>query len=341
MRIIVAIGLGALLAGCGGGGGGGSDGPPAPTTAKVSFSVTDAPVDDADAVVITVDKVVLRRDGADDVVVDRFSIPALNLSNVDTFTIDLLDYRNGERLLVVNDLEVPAGSYSQLVLQVVDNNINASYVDEVGTGLRKPIKQPSGDLKLGGFTVAAGGVYAYTLDFDLRKAMTYNPGNNGNGQDRYILKPRGVRLVDQALAVSLSGRVDSALFNAATTTCASKLDPKIGNAVYLYPGTGLAPASLVDVYDPDITTGVPAGAVNPFAAANIYQGGDGVWRYNFGYVPAGNYTLAFSCAAAGDYAETYDGIVIPSPGTQQIGLSLTAGQSRSCNLPIAGGACAP
>lgn len=340
-RIISLLGIGVVLAGCGGGGGGGgSDDPPAPATAKVSFNVTDAPVDDAAAVVITVDKVILRRDGADDVVVDRFSIPPLNLSNVDTFQMNLLDYRNGERLLIVNDLVVPAGTYSQVVLQVIDNNINASYVDEISTGLRKPIKQPSGDLKLGGFTANANGVYAFTLDFDLRKAMTYNPGNNGNGQDRYILKPRGVRVIDQALAASLSGRVDSALFNTATA-CASKPDPKVGNAVYLYAGTSLAPSSLVDVYDPEIATGLPVGAVNPLAAANIYQGADGIWRYHFGYVPAGNYTLAFSCNAAGDLADTYDGIAIPLPSTQKIELTLATGQARSCNLPIAGAACAP
>lgn len=300
--------------------------------ATVSFGIADAPVDDAKAVVITIDKVILRRDGAADVVVDRFTIPSLNLSDVDTFQIDLLDYRNGKRLLVVDGLTVPAGSYSQLILHVIDGDISRSYVEEIG-GAVKEIKQPSGDLKLGGFTVNQAGVYAFTLDFDLRKAMTYNPG-----PARYILKPRGVRLVDNALAASLSGSVGDALFNT-DPACAGKLDPLVGNVVYLYQGHGLAPSSLVDMYDPDIDTSAPAGSVNPYAATNVYQVQDGTWHYSFGFVPAGSYTLAFSCNAAGDTAENYDGITIPLPAGQAAEISLGEGQAKTCNLPIAGGAC--
>jgi hypothetical protein len=340
-KLSVLLCTSALLVACGGGGGGG--GGSASATGKVSFGVTDAPVDDAAAVVITIDKVILRRDGAADVVVDRFTVPSLNVSNAETIQLDLLDYRNGNRLLVVNDLLVPAGSYGQLILQVVDNDVNASYVEELSTGLRKPIKQPSGDLKLGGFTVNQDGVYVYTLDFDLRKALTYNPGNNGNGQDRYILKPRGVRLIDQALAAALTGTVDDALFDAGGTACAGKTVPTSGNAVYLYQGHTLAPASLVDIYDPDIaqTLTPPSGAVNPYAATQVYQATDGRWYYNFGFLPAGNYTLAFSCAALGDDADYYNGISIPLPADQKVELTLSAGATRTCNLPIAGGACAP
>lgn len=331
---VLPIALTVAISGCGGGGGGGSSDNNTPPTSKVSFSITDAPVDDANAVVITIDKVILRRDGATDVVVDRFNIPPLNLANVDTFQIDLLDYQNGNRLLIINDLVVPAGNYSQLILQVIDGDITRSYVEEIG-GAVKPIKQPSGDLKLGGFAANQNGVYAYTLDFDLRKALTYNPG-----PERYILKPRGVRVVDQALAASLSGSVNPTLFNINTVPqCATKPAPTTGNVVYLYQGTGLT--RLVDIYDPDIATGVPTGSANPYSATDVYQATDGSWHYNFGFVPAGNYTLAFSCNAAGDFAESYDGISIPLPTDQATEMSLTAGQTKTCNLPIAGGACGP
>lgn len=330
-RWLAVFSMAVLLQGCGGGGGGGGSA----GTGSVSFNLADAPVDTADHVVITVDKVILRRDGADDVVVDRFTIPALNLTDADTFQIDLLDYRDGKRLLVIDGLTVPAGTYSQLILHVLDNDVNYSYVDN--GGVRTPIKQPSGDLKLGGFKVDADGVYAYTLDFDLRFAMTYNPIPSGG---RYILKPRGVRLVSETQASHLGGTVAPALFDT-DPQCATKADPTVGNVVYLYQGHALDTTKLVDVYDPDIATGVPAGAVAPFAAANVRQTLGGDWQYNFGYLPAGDYTLAFSCDAEGDQAETYDGTVIPLPADQHVEVSLTGGQDATCNLPVTGGACAP
>lgn len=320
-KLITITALSVAVLGCGGGGGGNSFS----SAGTVSFGIADAPVDDADHVVITVDKVTLRRDGADDIVIDRFTIPSLSLTNAATFQIDLLDYRNGNRVLVIDDLVVPSGTYSQLILHVLDNDVNYSYVDVGGT--RTPIKQPSSELKLGGFTVDANGVYTYTLDFDLRKAMTYNPG-----PDRYILKPRGVRIVSEALAATLTGTVDSALFNT-DPSCSSKADPTKGNVVYLYAGHNLS-GVLGDVYDPELPTVVPVTALNPYEAANVYQAGDGSWHYHFGYLPAGDYTLAFSCNAEADTADTYDGIAIPLPSDQRIEVSLPAGQQTTLNLPI-------
>ena len=328
--ILTAVAL--ALAACGGGGGSSnSDG----GTSKVSFAIADAPIDSADKVVITVDKVILRRNGDSDVVVERFTIPSLGVTDADTFQIDLLDYQHGLRALVVDDLVIPSGNYAHLILKVLDENVNYSFVRI--NGADTPIKQPSEELKLGGFSVIDTGVYTFTLDFDLRKALTYNPGPN-----RYILKPRGVNIVSDALASTLSGTVDDALFDVNTIpACASKTDPTIGNVVYLYQGHALDQTKLTDVYDPDIATGVPVGALNPYAAANVYQDQLGQWRYTFGYMPAGNYTLAFSCNAAGDFAESYDGIDIPLPIDQLHEVVLTAGQTNTCSLPVSGGVCAP
>ncbi len=321
-KLAIVTALSAALLGCGGGGGGSDD---SSSTGTVSLGITDAPVDDADHVVITVDKIILRRDGASDVVVDRFTIPSLNLNNAETFQIDLLDYQHGNQLLVVDDLEVPAGSYAHVILQVLDNNVNYSYVEI--DGARTPIKQPSNELKLGGLNVVSDGVYTYTLDFDLRKAMTYNPG-----PDRYILKPRGVRIVNYALAATVSGSIDSALFDT-DPQCAGKTVPTAGNVVYLYQ-QGVASGTLADVYDPEIATGVPADAVNPYAAVNVYQADDGSWHYYFGYIPAGQYRLAFSCNAEGDYADSYDGIAIPLPSSQEVLIAPTAGQNLVVDFPV-------
>jgi len=338
--------LGSLfLAGCGGGGGGNDLEESGPSSATVSFTMTDAPVDDADAVVITIDSVTLRRNSGGDIVLNRFTIPRLGLNNVDTFQIDLLDYRNGDQLLFIDDLVIPAGSYSQIVLDVLDENINNSYVDD-DTG-RNELKVPSDGLKLGGFSTAVDGVYTFAIDFDLRRAMTYNPT-----PDRYILKPRGVRIVDSALAASLSGEVDSVLFDtSADTFCSGKVNPEAGNAVYLYAGSALNPTKLGDAFDPAIDP-APADIIEPYAVSSVLLNDNGTpgnladdyWAYNFGFVPAGTYTLGFSCNALGDDPELYDedttGQIVPRPADQYVEVELISGQTGRCDLPIVGGLCA-
>lgn len=316
--LLIAL-LGAALSGCGNGGGSAGS-----STGTLSFNITDAPVDDADHVVVTIDKVTLRREGADDIVVDRFTIPSLSLNDEDTFQIDLLDYQQGRKVLIIDGLEVPAGTYSQLILEVIDNDLNASYVEIAST--RTPIKQPSHQLKLGGFTVDASGVYTYTLDFDLRQAMTYNPG-----PDRYILKPRGVRIISEELAGSLSGTIDENLFDT-SYDCSIKDDPTKGNVVYLYQGDEIT-GTLTDIFDPDLATGVPADAVRPYAAATVYyDDSNSSWRYFIGSLPAGAYTVAFSCNAEADAAESYDEITISLPSDAQATTTISAGQNATVNF---------
>ena len=64
--------------------------------------------------------------------------------------------------------------------------------------------------------IVTGAVEGCRLIFDLRKAMTYNPG-----PDRYILKPTGVRVVEVETAASISGEVHSNLFNGNDTADSS------------------------------------------------------------------------------------------------------------------------
>ena len=79
----------------------------------------------------------------------------------------------------------------------------------------------------------------------------------------------------------------------------------------------------------------PAEAIAPYTSQTVNSDGS----YDIGYLPAGAYTLAFSCEAENDDPEIYDGIVIPSPSTERIEITLSEGESKSCNLPIVNGGC--
>lgn len=324
----------ALLAGCGGGGG--VEDPPAPAVVPVTMAVSDAPVDDAEAVVVTIDRIILRpAGGGADVVVETFSNSAEGIEDEETITFDLLDYQGGAHFVVFEAQPLPVGDYQHVILEGPFDDITQNYVQEVG-GALKPIKVPSNELKLGQMVVAGdGAVPNYTIEFDLRQSMNYKPG-----PDEYTLKPRGVRIVQDAEVATVAGTVEVALLSAGDG-CDAKVDAAEGNVVYLYGRGDEPPAGLADVTDPDVANnGLPEGYELPFAAAPVvwdeaYQ----EYRFAIGFVPAGDYRLAFACDAASDDPDLYDGIVIANPADSLADFSLTGGEDIDCSFTAEASAC--
>jgi len=333
-----------LLA-CGGGGGGGSIGSGSSTVAPgtVSFALSDAPVEGLSEVVITIDGMELRRkddgdcDGdpatGDCVFINDFTDDG---EDVDTITVNLLDLQDGDNQIIVEGLELEAGEYDQLRLSIIDEDINSSWVKETANAdVLKELKVPSDELKLGGFTVERGGVQVFVIEFDLRKAMTYNPG-----PDRYILKPTGVRVVEAEAAASISGTVDSILFTGNDTLpCSDKVDDTEGNVIYLYQGHDLDEDNLADNFDSTVDVDAPDTAIAPYTSQKVVADGNGNYDYGVFYLPAGDYTLAFSCEAENDDPDLFDGIVIPSPVSEIVELSLDKGEAKTCDLPLIEGEC--
>jgi hypothetical protein len=330
-----------VVAACGGGGGGNADGGGSSTTAPgtVSFALSDAPVEGLSEVVITIDSIELRRKGDSDcdenpesndcVFIDRFTEEG---SDTDTIQVDLLALQGGNNRIIVEGLELQAGEYDELRLSVNDEDTNFSWIKELDNGdVLKELKVPSDELKLGGFTVESTGMQVFVIEFDLRKAMTYNPG-----PDRYILKPTGARVVSVEAAASISGTVDSGLFSGnSSVPCIEKEDLADGNVIYLYQGHSLATANLTDNFDSILDADAPDTAIAPYTSQKVAADGS----YAIYSLPAGNYTLAFSCQGENDDPDRLDGIVIPSPQTEIVELSLGEGESKSCNLPLVGGDC--
>jgi hypothetical protein len=297
-------------------------------TAPVSFGVSDTPVMGLASVVITIDRIVLNRPGHDDVIIDRFTSDELGVINADTITIDLLDYRGEDNLLIVGPVELNVADYQNLRLEIIDNDINSSYVKELDGAIR-PIKVPSGELKLGRFEVEDSGDQTFILEFGLRKAMTYNPG-----PERYILKPRGVRIVEVERGTTIEGMVNTEFFDGATP-CDKKADRLVGNVMYLYQGVDLDPADFADNFDPDLDLIAAAAYLEPYAAETVEDDGS----YFFSYLPADDYTLAFSCDAVTDDPNFDDGIVVPSPEDVYIEVSTSPGEDWACDFGLPDDVC--
>ena len=309
--------------GCGFGCNNDDDDDPGPTLLSLGFS--DESIEELKQVVIEVDTITLRRTTGEDVVVDTFTIDDLDLTAVDTFQVDLLQYRGLNQVLVIDELELESGSYSSISIGVLGGDVNRSYVQGSDDILR-PIAITGDALSLPGVVLAPGN-QLYTAVFSLAQALQYRAAT-----DDYLLTTTGIRVMDNAVAASLSGRVDTALFDS-VTPCDEKADPESGNRVYLYQGTGLSAAALADVHTDDSGPAVPDDALAPYAVAALARDVlTGRWQYAFGFLADGDYTLAFACDAAEDDPVDYDAIAIPLPDDQQYDIRLDEGEQAVCDL---------
>ena len=294
-----------------------------PATLSLGFS--DEPLEDLKEVVIEVDRVTLQRTGEEDIVIDSFTISELSLVDADSFQMDLLDYQGLNQLLVIENLELTSGSYSHLLVDILGDDINLSYVQQSDDSL-KPITVSGGQLSLPGFSLDTG-EQAFTVEFSLAQALQYQ-----QSADNYLLTSTGVRVMDNDTAASLSGRVSSDLFDS-VSPCDAKEDPESGNRIYLYSNGPVAEANLADVFTSFSSTEVPSGKRAPYAVASMAEDVlTGTWQYSVGFIAAGDYTLAFACDAGDDNPVDYDGISIALPVDQVYQITLDAGERAICDL---------
>ena len=298
---------------------------------QLNLGLSDSVPEELKQVVIEVDSITFRRSGSDDVVVDTFTIDALDLVEADSFQIDLLKYRGQTQLLVIENLELDSTSYSEIEVSVLDGDINRSYAQEADDSL-KEINAPQAGLSLPGIKLS-GGEQVFTIEFGLAQSLQYQ-----SIDDNYLLSTDGVRVEDNATAAGLSGRVDSGLFDT-VSPCVEKTEPELGNRIYLYEGTGLSDDQLADVFTQSSSTIVPEDAVAPYAVATLVKNSlTGGWEYSLGFIPPGDYTLAFSCDTAEDDPVDYDELTVPLPLDQTYEITLSEGEQAVCDL-IDGGTC--
>lgn len=292
----------ALLVACGGGGdtptvvsGAGSA---AAGQGTLRLSLTDAPACGYDHAFVTVEKVRVHRSasaGDGDAGWSELLLPAPQ-------RVDLLTLNNGT-LLPLGQLELPAGTYTQMRLVLAPNsaaNPLANAVTPTGgveTALTTPSGQQSG-LKLNvKLEVPAGQVADFAIDFDACKSFV-KAGRSG----KILLKPRlavipilsgaGQRIVgfvDGALLVAgagVSAQVDGVPVRATAPDASGRftLYPvPLGNVdlVITAPGRVNAlisgvpvSASTTTVIGSDVARiGTPVSAVSPVASGRITVAG--------------------------------------------------------------------
>ena len=263
--------LSLVLTSCGGGSAG--------NTGQVKFSITDAPVDSAEKVVIHFDSVTLHGPNG--------NIPVSIVDPVTADTgrdIDLLLLQSGQWTGLF-DKEVSAGHYSWIRLWL---DLEKSYIQIAGSqyALRCTSCENSGYRINTSFNVEADSTLTMMLDFDLRKSIT-DP--NGSSPD-YILRPT-VRMVNTAASGAITGNVDPTLITLLGSNNCS---------VYVFSGHD---AQLDDVYIP-ISDTLPEIQNNPVSTEKVSNIGS--YSYTAGFLPEGSYTIAVTCDGMNDSAALND-----------------------------------
>ena len=322
--LISSLLLSATLAGCGSDSYSDDDGDGynEATLASFSLGVSDAPIDEADSVVIEIDSIKLTNldssSSTAEVMVDNFTDNSGQ--SLATIQLDLLEFQGNDQLKIVDEsqnIELEAGSY-EMELTVVDSG---SYVLLDGDAEEHPIKVPSSRLRLGEFVVTLqaeqmGEEPAYTVEFDLRQSLVRR--GNANNNQGFIIKPHGVRIV--SLAGGITGTVSSELLNLGACLA------------YLYDSSV---TEYADLFDPnDEAFEAPEQAITataPIAAELVAEDGS----FGFHFLNVASYQVALTCGNEDDDNIQYQALTIPNAGelTPNIQtVEVTSGQITEVNF---------
>ncbi len=150
----------------------------------VRILLTDAPLDlsTVSAVNVTVTEISLRTAEDADGTSEK-----LTLVGDDPWTVNLLDYQDGETVLMAEG-DVPAGEYAKIRLVVSDAElVMDDDQDPMTPDVVAPIKNESGKVDIPmPFLLTAGEDMTVTLDFDAELSVQVN---TTGGTHPYILRP--------------------------------------------------------------------------------------------------------------------------------------------------------
>ncbi len=272
------------FAACGGGGGGDS-----PTTGTLSVAITDTPADEGIAEAnIQFSGLAVQAAGGE---LHSFTFdPPRN--------IDLAALQGGLSEELLRDAPLPAGRYTWIRLDVnAEENVADSYV-RFDSGEQYPLFIPSSEISglklVATFDLPVNGEADFIIDWDLAMAIHCPPSQIEGDVQTCYLHP-ALRLLDRAESGSIWGTVDDELVFIDETDV-DRCAPAGGNRVYLFEKTA-GVTTLVDDLDllPD------DGRAEVLATAEVwYDLVDLKYRFKFGFVAPGEYTIAFSCSATAD-----------------------------------------
>ena len=255
------------------------------STSGLNIYVTDAPVDTASSIVLSFSQLVL----------DGPNVPKpQTISFNPVSSLNVYQFQGGLSGSLALQVPIATGHYTDLKITLAANSLSAQSALTLPDGTHilyiPDNKSDIVDVPVD-FQFTSGQTLNLMLDFDMRKSIVQDPAD----PTKYILIPsvRGVVIEDTG---SIVGRVDNSLI-----TCTTP-------AVYVYPGTVTSPT--------DVDSSAPAGTLQPLATALVgLNTTSGDYNFTSAFLPAGTYTVAFTCQASQDVANQPDNIAFTATTT--------------------------
>ena len=290
---------------------------PTTTTGTLRLEITDAPIDDAQVEGAFVTIADIRLDGQ--------SIPGFTKQ-----TIDLLAYQNGN----VADLgigELSTGSYSDLVIELdldedADGNTPGCYIlTSDGERLDMDARErSSGSIQLNAsaIEIETDQEISMVLDFDLRKAISRETGNNSSSPYQLVTDAElaaAVRLVPKAETGVIAGTCQQAFLFSDKVLVFAYEKGQFNSA------TEASPQGVSDIYFKN-------------AVSSTAVGEDGSFSLHF--LEAGNYEVhlvGFKDADADGTFELQGSLLLQvAGGVDLTDLAVEAGTTLSLQVQAAG-----
>lgn len=313
---LVAICGGLFLTGCGSDSSETSE----QNTATFSLAVSDAPVDDANKVVLAFEDVVLVPFDPDTGKKMGEPIPMDVSENGELRRIDLMQYQGSDAETIISEETVEPGDYA-LCVYAKDgkymNDDSLSYVEKTDGSFKglvvpskgscfgyKPATEDQGRLvfsQKGEHVTIHTGHNRYVVEFDLRKGL-----DDPQGLDYMLMDSNAVSLVNSSESGHIGGIVSSTQYQACEADSAALnaiQDVPAVHAVYLY--AGVMERTLMGdsgANDPTLSEPVAIANVNKTSDAE----GNPVYDYEFGYIGPGEYSLGYTCTAYVDTPENHE-----------------------------------
>ena len=253
---------------------------------SLTLGITDAPVDEAEKIVIEFTGIELEKASG-----EKHQIDFASHRN-----IDVLALQDGKQHHLLDHTALGAGCYEAIHLKVsADPNIthNSHYIHT--SGAQYPLhldKTDENKLRVAHhFCMNDGESKDLTIHFNLRESVLCDLV-----QQECNMKPV-LELVDNSMTGSVSGEVHSSLIDINNKACSG------GNVVYVYKGHDVIPDDTHhDIHDyHDHTDAATSAHVK-------HDPVSGKYLYKAAFLHEGDYTVAFTCHAIDDHPETHETI---------------------------------
>jgi hypothetical protein len=182
--------------------------------------------------------------------------------------VDLLDLRDGDPMRLFTNEDLPVGSYTGVRLLFDEDEADNAVTNSDGD---IPLVLAEGSYAAVDFSVEdqESSTEKLSLMLDLRQSLSYDKSKN-----KYTLTPQ-LRSVSSDDAARIEGVV--------TVACPLGTALVPGEAVYLFAGTNVSPDDL------------DGAKAEPFATTSVVRSTTTALVYSLRFLPAGDYTLAFTC----------------------------------------------